>query len=339
MSFKCIKFRFLSFLFLSFLTVSFTIGTSIEALAQTTLKDLVGKALDQYSKGNFDQAIKIYDEALQKFGENPAIYVLKAEAYTGGRNKRNINTGSFEPKSYRLALECLNRALQLAPENPQIFLSRGNTNLIYHQYKDAIEAFTLALKHAVDPEMIYEATADRATAKMMVQDFAGAVKDFEVAVKMRPDNAENYINLGSVYARMKNYKKAEELYLKGLKLDPKNDGLMNNLGFMFLRAKNYQKALEWFDKTIKTNPKMEFAYGNRGYAKLMLGQVEEAKKDIDIAILIGPKNPFAFKYRAIYYIKQKQLKLACEDLQKANQLGYSEIYGQEVNELIKKHCK
>ncbi|OJJ19097.1 hypothetical protein BKI52_19980 [marine bacterium AO1-C] len=315
----------------------YLITSALPAQSQDSMEGYVSKAVDEYSKGNFGQAIKLYDEAMKKFGEHPAIYVLKAEAYAKGKN--DINSGKFDPNGYRLALESLNRALQLAPESPQVFQTRGKINLVYRQFKEAVEDFTLTLKYTKDKETIYQAVSDRATAKMLSQDFDGAIQDFESSIKMKPENANSYINLGGLYDMKNDHKKSEETYLKGLKYDPKNALLMNNLGFLFVRTKQFKTALKWLNQAIEVDPKMAYAYGNRGYSKFMLGKVAEGKKDIDIAVKIGPNNPFAFKYRAIYYIKQKEYALACADLQKANELGYSQTYGDEVNNLIKKHCK
>jgi len=324
------------------LTLIFGVYLTFNSLilqAQNSLEAYVAKAVEEYSKGNIETAIKLYDEAMKKFGEHPMVYVLKAEAYARFKGQNDINNGKFEPKSYRMALQSLNRAQELAPESPQVFQTRGRVNLMYRQYKEAIEDFSLTLKYTNDPATTYEATADRATAKMLSKDFSGAIKDFEVIIKMKPNNVNSYVNLGSLYDSMKEYKKSEEAYLKGLEIEPNNATLMNNLGFLFVRVKNYKKAIKWLNKAIEIDPKMGYAYGNRGYAKLMLREIEEGKKDIDKAVAMNPNNPFAFKYRAIYYIQHNKIKLACADLQKANELGYSETYGEEVNDLIKKHCK
>jgi len=51
-----------------------------------------------------------------------------------------------------------------------------------------------------------------------------------------------------------------------------------------------------------------------------------------------PVNSYAYKNRALIYIEEKKWKEACEDLSKANELGYTRQYGKEVNELITKYC-
>ncbi len=56
------------------------------------------------------------------------------------------------------------------------------------------------------------------------------------------------------------------------------------------------------------------------------------------SIRLNPDNSFVYKNRALIYISLDSLNLACQDLEKANILGFTENYGKEVNELITKLC-
>jgi hypothetical protein len=44
-------------------------------------------------------------------------------------------------------------------------------------------------------------------------------------------------------------------------------------------------------------------------------------------------------YNAHYYLENANVNEACENLQKANALGFSETYGEEVNQMINLNCK
>mgnify|MGYP001040479204 FL=1 len=51
-----------------------------------------------------------------------------------------------------------------------------------------------------------------------------------------------------------------------------------------------------------------------------------------------PSNSYAYKIRALIAIEQGKTKEACEDLFESNKRGYTEHYGKEVNDLMRKHC-
>ena len=97
--------------------------------------------------------------------------------------------------------------------------------------------------------------------------------------------------------------------------------------------------MEYFDKSIKQNPKFSNAYNNRGFAKLQLKDLKGAKADISKAQELDPENSYACRTMALYLIADNKTKQACEQLEKALKLGYANEYDDEVDNLIKLHCK
>ena len=81
------------------------------------------------------------------------------------------------------------------------------------------------------------------------------------------------------------------------------------------------------------------SYNNRGYAKYKLKDYKSALKDITRSIDLYPANSYAFRNRALVYLSLDKKEKACENLQKAIDLGYSGMYGNDVEELLKKNCE
>ena len=50
-------------------------------------------------------------------------------------------------------------------------------------------------------------------------------------------------------------------------------------------------------------------------------------------------NSYAYRNRGLLYIKQHKPEEACADSHKALSLGFTENYGDEVEELVKKNCQ
>ncbi|MGB5024235.1 MAG: hypothetical protein WBO44_02745 [Saprospiraceae bacterium] len=62
-------------------------------------------------------------------------------------------------------------------------------------------------------------------------------------------------------------------------------------------------------------------------------------KDINKSIEMMPNNSYAYKIRALINIENKQIKLACQDLELALKLGYIKQFGSDIKEILDQHCK
>jgi len=114
----------------------------------------------------------------------------------------------------------------------------------------------------------------------------------------------------------------------------------NNIAFFIkFEQKDYQGSLPLFDQAIKLNPQFAYAYNNRGYAKLQMNDLKGAREDITKSMSIDSENPYVYKTYAQLLLAEKKDKQACEKLKKALELGYTDKYDDEVNELLKEHCK
>jgi Tfp pilus assembly protein PilF len=65
-----------------------------------------------------------------------------------------------------------------------------------------------------------------------------------------------------------------------------------------------------------------------------MGNLTEAKIDIEKSLELDGKNSYAYKNLALYYIEMKNTTKALTSLNKAKDLGFKELYGNEVDELL-----
>jgi len=62
------------------------------------------------------------------------------------------------------------------------------------------------------------------------QDVINAINKFDSAIKVDPQNSENYMVLGQVYLRLRNYDKAVDTFNAGTRIGPDNGDLYYFLG-------------------------------------------------------------------------------------------------------------
>ena len=87
------------------------------------------------------------------------------------------------------------------------------------------------------------------------------------------------------------------------------------------------------------DPESALAFNNRGFVYYKMGDYKKALIDINKSLKMYPSNSYAFKNRALIYIAQKKRKDSCNDMAKAIELGFTKMYGAEVEDLQKEHCK
>lgn len=299
-----------------------------------SLKESIMEALKLAEQGKQDEATQALNNLIKENPNIPILYVLKGELITKYNRQLTQN-----PEVYNKAVKEFDKALSLDSTLSYAYNSRALLNTFHQKYDLAIKDFSSVLKYSNDPEEKFSALSDRGAAKLYHKDFEGALEDYEKAIEIKPNSIGIYTNLGVLYMQQKNYDKAEETLTKAMKIAPNDAGLMNNLASVYIKKGKYKLAINHLDKILDINSQDPYALNNKGFAQIKLGRTDEGIELVNKSIEIYPQNAYAYRTRAEGYIKLKKIKKACEDLEKANDLGYSLTYDEDVNDMIKKHCK
>jgi tetratricopeptide (TPR) repeat protein len=89
-----------------------------------------------------------------------------------------------------------------------------------------------------------------------------ALRDYEEARRLAPDNESPYLSLGNYYVHQKNYTKSVELFKKAIELKPTQASLYMNVGNSYAMMGQYEKSKEFFDKAKDINPNIADIYYN-----------------------------------------------------------------------------
>ena len=177
---------------------------------------------------------------------------------------------------------------------------------------------------------------NNATAKLVNNDYAGAIADCDQIINPNPDNPDNagaYNIRGAAKEGLEQYDDATSDFNQAIKLNPKDAKAYNNRGTVKAKLGEYNDAIPDFNQAIKLNPKYAKAYYHRGLAKARLKQHADAITDFNQAITLNPQYAEAYNDRGITKAKLGKYNDAITDLNQAITLNpqYAAAYHNRGN--------
>ena len=116
----------------------------------------------------------------------------------------------------------------------------GYSKLNNGEYKEAIEWYSKAIEIA-GVDAYYGAFDNRGIAKCAIQDYEGAIEDFQIFIRKIESNPElnadlsnTYYNLGYSYQEICKYNEALEAFQKALELNPYDEDVQGKILYLKL---------------------------------------------------------------------------------------------------------
>lgn len=97
------------------------------------------------------------------------------------------------------------------------YYENGNNLADEKKFEEAIDEYSKAIDLI---PVFYEAIDNRAFSKMDLARWAEAVEDFELSLRVNPDNAAAEFSIGECYLKSRDYARAKEHFEKALIIDP-----------------------------------------------------------------------------------------------------------------------
>lgn len=151
-----------------------------------------------------------------------------------------------------------------------------------------------------------------------------AIKAYDIALQLNPDEANIYNSKGVVLFELKRYLEALDVYRLALEvaLPNKKDMIFLNIGHVLFELKNYDMALESYETAISLSPDKEIFYIYKGNVLKEKKLYNAALKDYDFVIQHTKNNIFAarsFTYKGEIFLSTKCYPEAFEAFEKALQ--------------------
>jgi tetratricopeptide (TPR) repeat protein len=195
----------------------------------------------------------------------------------------------------------IDKAIEIAPENVNLYYGRGYANFINGYYRLAVNDFAKALELVPGNAEFYKYSG---ASKTWIKDIPGAKADLNLAMGINPDDPEIYYYLGVLANDVENQPSmGYEYFSTAIELDPYDPDYLYERAWCLYKLTDYEFAMEDLKQAIELNDMKGDYYVLRGYLALY-----------------GDVNT-GYEY--------------CDDFRKAEELGT--IY--KLKNLIRKNCK
>lgn len=222
--------------------------------ARLALERLPGRADIYDLESRIESDAYRYDEAL---AAATAAIGLSAKNYDPWQRRatlyRSIGVSRDEPDKFALALLDHDKAVELAPKSPEVYLVRSNTEVWAERLDKALEDAKTAL--ALDPR---SATANNA--------------------------------ICDVYRMRRDYAQALTFCDKAVDIDPYDAGLRNTRALTLDGLLRYRDALKDCDKAVSFSPNSIETWYHRGNIRLRAGLRADAISDLRHALSLDPRD-------------------------------------------------
>jgi Flp pilus assembly protein TadD/S1-C subfamily serine protease len=195
--------------------------------------------------------------------------------------------------------------------------------------KAALNYLNLAIQGK--PDYVY-AYFLRGIVRDQLQDYTGALADYNRVIALNPNYSEAYNNLGTLQENhFQNYPQALKEYSRAIEVNPNDAIAYNNRGALKTeRFQDYQGALSDYNRAIAINPNYHEPYYNRGVLKKNHFRDDVgALADYDQAITLNTNDPDAYNNRGVLRRDyQKDYPKALADFDRAIEINpnYANAY-------------
>ncbi len=144
-----------------------------------------------------------------------------------------------------------------------------------------------------------------------------AAQSFRQVIATRPDDADAYYNLGTLYLRRNSLQEAQQYLEQTVKLRPNYPEAWNNLGMIAAQQGNSDEAIRNFQQSLQLRPSYATALLNLGNVYRRQGIFDEAETLLKRAFDSEPRNPEVNYGLGMLYARRDQTDRAVEYLESA----------------------
>lgn len=236
-------------------------------------------------KGQFDQAIADYNEAIKFDARFSQAFNFRGRAYEQKNNSAQ-------------AIADYTTAIRLDPKNQTAMANRGYALTDAGEFDRALSDFNSVI--ALNAKSI-NAYVGRSSVYQKKGELDKALDDAEMAHKIDPGNSIAVNQKASVWHSRKNYDRAIQDATESIRLSSTNSFAYAVRGSAKRLNGDIEGSIADLTEAIRLNPKEASAYTNRGNSRSDTGNYDLAISDYNMAIQLNPGLAQAFNGRGAAY--------------------------------------
>ncbi len=255
----------------------------------------------------YDQAIADATKAILIDSLKPAYYLLLADAHFD----------YARPNDSKRALNVMEKACTLFPEDKETYLRTSEFYLIVRQYSEAIKK----LDHVLTRDPL-NAEAYFITGRITLDqgDTTRTIKALQKSVQLDADNKDAWVFLGRIFSNRFN-DNAIQFYDNALRLDSTDVQVQEFKAAHYKRKGDFKKAFELYRKIIIEHPDYSNAFFDMGLIYLEQDSLDKAHAHFEQAIRTDPLFVIAYYYRGVTSEAKGDTKAAIEDYKQAAKMS------------------
>ena len=186
------------------------------------------------------------------FGNSSQKKILKDTRYIQFYNYERYAKEFLRNKNIQKAKKIFLNLINSGFKSYETFYSLGIIEIKEKNYKEAIN-FLLKAK-SLSKENNFKLLFTLVNSFLAINEFDEARAELDKALIKNPKSELLIFNYAKVEEDLLNFKKAINLYEKGLKIDPNSYKALSNLGRLYQKNHNYPSAIKVFKKAIYLRP-------------------------------------------------------------------------------------
>ena len=224
------------------------------------MSELLDKALELFQKKEYKKAINAFQVVLENEEESAEIYNNIGVAYS--------NTGD-----YKNAETYLNKALNLNPNLPQIYLNMSD---VYYRQKEI--SYAIECLRAGETALPDNTVIPHYLARILMEDaqLDLAIDELDKILEKEPDNYDAYYDLGRVYFELGNWEGAISNFENILEFKDQNELIYFYLAQAYEANDEIDKAISNYLKSTAINNSFHPAFKKLGMLFMARGDKEDA---------------------------------------------------------------
>ncbi len=240
---------------------------------RVTLFNMISMASEYISEKNYDKALGILEEVVERDPKNPQIRLLLASSY-------------MHEKKYAEAKSQLDTILKKNPESIKALITLAN---LFYKKNDHDDVQTICKKILSIDKKYNQALGLMGRSLMFQGKLDKALDYFQKAIEIQPKLMLNRVALAKCLIKGNQYEDAKKHLDMVITLHPDYFEAHYNYALIYENEGNYEEAKEEYLKEIKNHP--NFVPARFNYAKLILSyNLEEYVKHMKEIIKINSES-------------------------------------------------